>query len=360
MPGHRTGHPTGQGDAAVPADPFDITRLVPDYGDVPGEVAACRQAAALFDFSFMSAARVSGRDALKTLARLTDRRLDDLAPGRIRYALCRRPDGRLRSDLTVWNEGGGGYLVMSGLRQDIAGLAAVTESAGMDSSVQDLTDATAVYAVQGPGSLGVLDGLADTEALAALPYFGFAEFDVAGVRCLVGRLGYTGERGFELVLPAGGRDRLWRDLAARARPGGFAAADCLRIEAGFVLFANEFRLPVTAAEAGLDAFARRDPAPPRIRLVCFRAIGDEAPTLWRPPTDIGAPRPGTIAVTSACRSALADGVLGLGYVRIEEAGIDRPFADPTGRFRAVRTVPRPFYDTAKRRPRGAWTRHPAP
>jgi glycine cleavage system aminomethyltransferase T len=354
MPGRHSGRPIEQGDSAVPADAFDLGRLVPDYGDLQGEVAACRGAAALFDFSFMTAARVSGRDALMTLARLTDRRLDDLVPGSIRYALCREPDGRLRSDLTVWNKGGGDYLVMSGLRRDIAELVAAAETAGLRASVESLADATAVYAIQGPDSLDVLDGLVDTGRLASLPYFGFAEFDVAGAPCLVGRLGYTGERGFEIVLRASDRDRLWQELSARARPSGFAAADCLRIEAGFVLFANEFRLPVTAAEAGLEAFGGTDPAPPRLRLVCFRAESDEPPAPWRPPPDIGAPRPGTITITSACHSAVAGGALGLGYVLIGESGIGRAFADPTGRFRGVRTVPRPFYDTAKRRPRGAW------
>jgi len=60
-------------------------------------------------------------------------------------------------------------------------------------------------------------------------------------------------------------------------------------------------------------------------------------------------------VTSACRSAVADGILSLGYVLFDEAGINNTFVDPSGRFKSVRTVPMPFYDTEKRRPRGAWS-----
>jgi len=189
--------------------------------------------------------------------------------------------------------------------------------------------------------------------LAALPYFGFTRLNVAGIECHVGRLGYTGERGFEIVVPALDGEQLWRELAARARPAGFAAADCLRIEAGFLLFANEFRLPVTAEEVGFGAFAGIDPAPPRHRLVCFRAESPQAPDFGSPPQDPTRPEQGTITVTSACYSATAGGILGLGYVLIDEAAVGRTFIDPTGRYKGVRTVTMPFYYTEKHRPRAA-------
>jgi glycine cleavage system aminomethyltransferase T len=338
------------------ADGFDFDRLVRDYGDVDGEVAACRDRAALFDFSFVSIARVSGPRALDVIGCLTDRRLDDMPPGRMRYALRSDAGGRLRSDLTVWNEGAGAYLVMSGRRADVVDLAALAAPAAGRAAVEDLHGARAILAVQGPGSLVALGGLIDPEGLAALPYFGFAGFDVAGASCLVGRLGFTGERGFEIIVPVDRRADLWERLSTRARPAGFAAADCLRIEAGLALFANEFRLPVTAAEVGLEAFTARRDSRIRHRLVCFRAETDARPVLWRPPAELAAPGPGAIAVTSACHSVLAEGTLGLGFVSAGAEGLDRPFRDPSGRFRDVRTVPRPYFEAARRRPRGPWGR----
>ena len=122
-----------------------------------------------------------------------------------------------------------------------------------------------------------------------------------------------------------------------------------------MLFANEFCLPVTAEEAGLGAFAEDDPVPPRYRLVCFRAESSQTPDLGRPSENLAPPQPGAITVTSACFSATAGGILGLGYVPIDEAGVDRACIDPTGRFYDVRTVAMPFYDTEKRRPRAAWS-----
>ena len=66
---------------------FDVRALTRDFGDVRGEATSCRSAAALFDFSFMSRLRIEGPGACALIAKLTPRRIDDLAAGRIRYAL---------------------------------------------------------------------------------------------------------------------------------------------------------------------------------------------------------------------------------------------------------------------------------
>ncbi len=92
---------------------FDFAGLVADYGDAEGEWRACREACALFDFSFVQRARVSGPGALAAFGAVAPRRLDDLAEGRIRYALSAGADGVLVSDLTIWNLGRGRYQVMS-------------------------------------------------------------------------------------------------------------------------------------------------------------------------------------------------------------------------------------------------------
>ena len=61
-----------------------------------------------------------------------------------------------------------------------------------------------------------------------------------------------------------------------------------------------------------------------------------------------------IAVTSACDSVMAGGILGLGYVLAGNAGRTRPCMIPPGTFRNIRLTPMPFYDTDKRRPRALW------
>lgn len=75
---------------------------------------------------------------------------------------------------------------------------------------------------------------------------------------------------------------------------------------------------------------------------------------WRPSRELRRPStPGVIAVTSACESVAAGGILGLGYV-LAGTTPETPLRDSMGTFRNIRLTPRPFYDTAKKRPRAPW------
>jgi glycine cleavage system aminomethyltransferase T len=340
---------------------FDPRSLTRDYGDVRAEALSCRSAAALFDFSFMRRTRVRGANAQALVQSLTPRPLGDLSPGRLRYALRVDADGHVLSDLTIWRLDGSTFEVFAGTREAFAHLA---PRADATTDVSDLSEETAIFAVQGPSSLRVLAGVASIGWLRAVPYFGHAQETIAGAACRIGRLGYTGERGFEIILPREARDTIWAKLAAHVRPAGFAAADILRIEAGFPLFANEFLFPVTAAELGLTRFAAgpsalcgapslQRAAPPPMRLVSFEAQCDSEPILWHPRRDsIFQPQPGLLFATSACRSIVSGRVLGLGYVCAGQAMA--PLRDPTAVFQDIREVPLPFYDRHKRRPRGGW------
>lgn len=333
---------------------FDPTSVVRDYGDVLAEAAACRTSVALFDFSFVARGRLSGPQALDAIARLTRRPMADLSIGKIRYAMRAGPAGHLISDLTIWRLDDTTYEVMSGREDDILDLVRDMPR----ETAENLTGDSAVLSLQGPDALQALAGLCDLPRLARLSYYASTRFNIAGIDCLVGRLGYTGEAGFEIIAPRSRKAELWSLLAARARVAGFAAADILRIEAGFVLFANEFRLPVTASDVGLAAFSRRgsEHASGPFELICFSATKTERPVLWQPPVAIAPPRAiGELVVTSACHSPIAGRVLGLGYTlkRHDPAG-EAPLFDPTGEFTDLKREPRPLYDRDKMRPRTPW------
>lgn len=332
----------------------DLTTLTRDFGDVHGEARACRTRCALFDFSFMSRARLSGAKAVEVLSRYQPRPLGTLLPGRICYALRVSARGHVEADLTIWNLGADRYEVMSGRRVDITALQALGAT---DTRVEDLSDRTRIFAVQGPHALGAMAGLVDTESLQGLDYFAHAKLEVGGVPCRVGRLGYTGEKGFELVVDASDGPRLWSVLAERMPSAGFGAADCLRIEAGFILFANECRVGPTAVELGLGRFAGVSGRPPRQRLVCFAAANDMTPVVWQPlRSALALPEPGTITITSACRSVVTGRVLGLGFVVPHDQRQGRVLRDGSGVFEDVTLVSLPAYDTAKSRVRGPWGR----
>lgn len=328
---------------------MDLSGLVRDYGDVDAEWRAARKDAALFDFSFMSRARLAGAGAAAALNAFQPRPVERLAVGRIAYALRLAADGFVRTDLTVWRLAEDVFELYSGDHRDIDDLLAM---AGDDVAVTDLSE-HAVFAVQGPSTPARMHALCG-DALDGLDYFGFRAIEVHGLPVLAGRLGYTGEKGVELIVDADHAAVLWQHLADRLPPAGFAAIDRLRIEAGFVLFANECRLPVRPADLGLGGFAD-DPAPPRWRLTGFRAAQALPAEPWRPPGPPRPPRAGEIAVTSACRHG--DGVIGLGFVDAGSAAAR--LHDPVT-FGEVVAASIPFLDPEKRRPRGPWRAEPGP
>jgi glycine cleavage system T protein (aminomethyltransferase) len=328
---------------------FELTN---DFGDPAAEARACREDCALFDFSFLEHARLQGPRARSVVETFAGRSLQALAEKQICYALRLDAGGKALADLTIWRTGAQAFDVMSGCCEDVATLLV---HAGPGVEITDMTPERATFAVQGPRALDALLKLGDVDAIGRLEYFSFGHADLAGIPCTVGRLGYTGEAGFEIIVARRRARDLWRALSGHLRPAGFIAADMLRIEAGFVLFTNEFGLPVSPAEAGLARFHQGGNPPKRaIKLVSFRADGGDWSWPWRPARALQRPeRPGVIAVTSACDSVVAGGVLGLGYV-LAATPADTPLQDPAGVFRNIRLTPMPFYDTAKRRPRAPW------
>jgi len=331
---------------------FERSSLKNDFGDPAGEVRACRQESALFDFSFLECVRLQGPGARSIIEAYVHRPLDTLAHGAIAYAVRTDLSGAALADLTVWRTGADTFEVMSGRHEDLTALMACA-SGQVEAS--DVGKSRAVFSVQGPGTLDSLRTLGKIDTIASLRYFHFAHVELAGARCMVGRLGYTGEAGFEIILPRNEARQIWLQLTRYSQPAGFIAVDALRIEAGFVLFANEFRLPVSPDEAGLQQFHRdQNRQKAKLKLVSFRAETDRLSVPW---TRLGVLErpvdPGIVTITSACNSVMAGGVLGLGFVAASTA---QPVSlhDPCGQFRKIRQTPLPFYDTLKRRPRMPW------
>jgi glycine cleavage system aminomethyltransferase T len=190
----------------------------------------------------------------------------------------------------------------------------------------------------------------------SIPYFGFREARLAGVPVTIGRLGYSGELGYELIVPGEAAPALWSRLAADARESGFDAANSLRIESGYILFTNELAEPVNPFELGLE------------RLVSFDSrqfTGSEAleRLRWREPerrlvgldglagrehsSIDGLPR---AAVTSRVRSPTFGRELALGFA---PAGVAAPGTlVATSEAEVGRICRLPFYDPGRVLARG--------
>jgi glycine cleavage system aminomethyltransferase T len=327
-----------------------LDSLVRDYGDVDAEARSCRADCALFDFSFVQRARVAGRDAVRELEIFQPRALRSMRPDQVRYSVKLDLHGRVRSDLTLWRLADQVFEVMSGCRDDILEL---LERARPGFEVTDLSPETAIFALQGPNALARLSRLGDIGALQQLPYFGFTEARIDGLPCTVGRLGYSGEQGFEILVAQSSAARLWDRLTTEAPPAGFAAIDILRIEAGFFLFTNECRIRPSIAELGLSALLGQAGDAPALRYAGFRAQADSRPLLWQPDVNrVKRPADGEIAITSACYSPHFDSVLGLGFVNATNTG--GPVRDGSGEFRSIELFSPPLYDSCKRIPRLPW------
>ena len=337
------------------------------FTDPRVEHTAVRQALGLFDFSFMACFDVAGPDAMRFLECVQTRRLRGMRAGEIAYTLLCRADGTVLNDATVWCREGGGFTLFTGRRADHAHL--LEWARGFDVQLHDVSSARAACAVQGPLASRALQAALPGHAWESLPYFRFRTIDFEGARCDIARLGYTGEAGFEAVAEARAAAALWRRFASvgaelALAECGFEAADSLRIEAGFILFARELAQPVTPFELGLgrlvsfdhrfvgsEVLSRERWREPARRLVGFRIDnGEVAPAAQ---TGDRTPAPGRAMLTSACRSPTFRCWIGLGFVVPEDAAPGtRVFVGPSRRATVARL---PFHDPMKRRPRLGWT-----
>lgn len=321
------------------------------FTDAAEEHLATRRSCGLFDFSFMSHIELAGDGARGFLDRLQTRNLARLAPGRIAYTLLLRPDGSVFIDATVWCLAPDRYRLFTGRRSDFALVADAAREAGVDP--RDRSGEHAVLAVQGPRSARVLERRLG--AALGVPYFGFRAAMLAGVPVTIGRLGYSGELGYELVVPVDAAPALWRELAIDARECGFDAANSLRIESGYILFSNELTAPVNPFELGLGRLVSFDGRAftgsgalrgPRWRESGRRLVGLDGFAARAPASLVGLPR---ADVTSRAYSPVFGRELALGFAPAEAAvagGIVSTSADEVGRVRRL-----PFYDPGRVLPR---------
>jgi len=222
---------------------------------VLAEHRAVREAAGLFDVSHMGEIWVRGSGALELLQRLTPNDVGRLTPGRAQYSALLTERGTIIDDLLVYCLAEDRYLLVVNAANTAIDLQRITDYCGADSEVDDASERTALFALQGPLAADILGPLVDAET-GSLESFSFVEAEVAGVPALISRTGYTGEDGFEIYLPTEQALVVWETLMDAGRrcgmePIGLGARDTLRLEAGLMLHGNDIDDTVTPLEAGL-------------------------------------------------------------------------------------------------------------
>jgi aminomethyltransferase len=281
---------------------------------------ATRRSAGLFDFSFMGLFQFQGRTQLE---RLQSRDLSAIEPGRAAYTLLLNEDGSVFNDATVWNMGNDRWWLFSGRPSDIAWLGAGSRGRSGEHTI---------LALQGPDSGRVLARVIGANAVRGLRYFRFLAHD----GMLIARLGYSGELGYELIVPRDEEAKLharFSDVPACS----FEAANSLRIEAGYVLFDREIDGRANPRELGLERLA-----PGRQFAATRKLVGLEIETGYASPELPWA------RVTSQCNSpTLATGIA-LAFAPPDVRAGDFVRADNAY---LARVVSLPFYDPERRRPR---------
>ena len=345
--------------------PFGGWDMPVEYAGIVQEHLAVRTAAGLFDVSHMGEIEIAGRDALAAVQRISSNDAAKLAVGQAQYAGLMTPQGTFVDDLLVYRLAPAHFLLVvnaSHIAKDYEWIAEQIKPAG-DAVAVDSSSRYALFAVQGPKALEVLQPLTGVE-LSALKYYWFAHGEIANVRGTVSRTGYTGEDGFEVFVPPQSADRVWQAIlesgkAAGIMPCGLGARDTLRLEAAMRLHGNDIDETTTAVEAGLEwivgwkkddfvgAAALRDQkaAGPKRKLVGFEML-DRGIARQGYDAYVGDAKAGS--VTSGTQTPFLKKAIGMAYLPAEHTAVDSEFdVDIRGRRTRARVVPMPFYKRPK-------------
>jgi len=223
-----------------------------NYGSQIEEHHAVRQAAGWFDVSHMTIVDVTGSDAQAFLQKLLANDVAKLKTvGKALYTGMLNHDGGVIDDLIVYLMADGYRLVVNCAtrEKDLAWMN--TQAKSFDVKLSEKPD-TAMIAVQGPNARGIVNGLLGAPQLDSLGVFAAVNVEYSGETWLVARTGYTGEDGYELMLPASQAEAFARLITEKGvKPCGLGARDTLRLEAGMNLYGHEMDDSISPLQANM-------------------------------------------------------------------------------------------------------------
>ena len=225
----------------------------------PGAYAAATRGAGLIDRSHRGRIVVSGRDRASYLQGLLTNDIAALTAGHGCYAVYLTAQGRMITDLLVYELGDVILLTLPGDVKD-AVLARLDQFIfSEDVALGDVTETFCQFAVVGPAAAGLLAGALQNvgdDELAAIPEHGSIRVSGDAQAAIVVRVSDTGEPGFDVFVDRASGDRL---KAALVRGGALevdaATADAIRIEAGIPVFHRDMDEDTIPLEAGIESRA---------------------------------------------------------------------------------------------------------
>jgi aminomethyltransferase len=327
-------------------------------GGVLKEHAAVREAVGLFDVSHLGKATVQGAGAAAFVNACLTNDLDRIGAGQAQYTLCCAEDGGVVDDLIAYRRADDDIFLIPNAANTAEVVRRLQAAAPAGITVRNEHEAYAVLAVQGPRS-------ADLLAELGLPtdhdYMAFATALFAGTSLTVCRTGYTGEHGYELVVPSADATAVWDALtkageAHGLRPAGLAARDTLRTEMGYPLHGQDLSPQISPVQAragwavgwgkpefwGREALLAEKQTGPRRLLWGIESLDRGIPrchmAVLRGDTEIGEVTSGTFSPTRRVG-------IGLALLSTADDGVqpgDEVEVDVRGRRSAMRVVKPPF------------------
>jgi len=338
-----------------------------DYGDPQGEALAVHRAAGLIDVSTLGKLLVRGPEAGEFLDRLYPNRFSDLKPGRIRYGVISSDAGRIVDDGTIGRIDEETFYVTT----TSSGAGAVEEWFSwwladwrMDVKLTDLTQGVSAVNLAGPKAREILTGLTDLDCSPeGFKYLDAKQARVAGVSCLILRIGFVGEVGYEIHFAAAYGEHVWDAIMDAGqkhglKPFGLEPQRILRLQKMHILVGQDTdseSTPFAAAmpwivkldkendfigKWALEHYANEEPV---TRLVGFTLGNGHVPTEGAVIVDTAGAPAGQ--VTSARFSPVLDRVIGMAWVPspLARDGAQVTISDEGQTFSAhIQT--RPFYD----------------
>ncbi len=337
------------------------------YRGIIDEHLHTRRACSVFDVSHMGRLIIEGVDAESFLQWVCTRNLSGMVPGQCRYGHICNQGGGILDDVIVtrFDDYQWGVVCNAGNREKIVNWLNV-QAKGRSVTLDDQTFDTAMLALQGPMTRDLVAKMVPI-GLSELKRYRCMTGDLMGMQYAVYRSGYTGEDGFEIVLPTSAVPLIAPLLLGSAeeprddvKPGGLGARDTLRLEAGMPLYGHELSEdidPLSSGQGwcvdlsvdfvGAEPMRKLKEAGLRVKLVGLvvegRRIGRQLTPVMKGAEAVG-------LVTSGTMSATLDKNIAMASVAVEAAEVGTELElDFKGKRASAKVVPLPFY----KRPKGS-------
>lgn len=223
------------------------------FSGIKAEHEAVRTDAGLFDVSHMGEILVEGAGSTAYLQYLLSNDIGKIKIGKAQYNIMCYEDGGTVDDLVVYKLSETKYILVVNAANTDKDYEWMLKNIKGNVSVTNVSSMYGQLALQGPNAEKILAKLTDVD-LSAISFFGFVEdANIAGVKTIISRSGYTGEDGFEIYMQKEDATKVFEAIMAEGvLPIGLGARDTLRLEAVLALYGQELSKDITPLEAGLN------------------------------------------------------------------------------------------------------------